>query len=94
VKRRPSVASAPALPGYVHSSASDINNAGLIVGHSTSVTGEFTVATLWRGKQICDLHDLVITPGLEGQLTSASNVNERGEILAGGFLLRTTQAHH
>jgi uncharacterized membrane protein len=82
------------LPGYVHSSAFDINSADLIVGHSTSASGEFNVATLWRGEQICALQDLVTTPGLEGQLTSASRINERGEILAGGFVLRPTQAHH
>jgi uncharacterized membrane protein len=83
------------VPGYVHSSASDINSAGLIVG--ISITDGFTVATLWRGGQTCELRDLLRMPGLEGQWIVAGKVNERGEILAfldqspvgaGWFLLR------
>ena len=89
------------LPGFVHSSASDINSTGLIVG--ISVTDGFTVATLWRGGQTCELRDLVRMPGFEGQWIVAGKVNERGDILAfldaspvgaGWFVLSPTQAHH
>jgi probable HAF family extracellular repeat protein len=89
------------LPGFAHSSASDINTAGLIVGLSDAPG--FTVATLWRGGQTCELRELVRAPGFEGQWVAAAKVNERGEILAfldqspvgaGWFVLRPTQAHH
>lgn len=70
------------LPGYAHSSASDINSAGLIVGESTSASGGSTAATLWRNGQTCALQDLVTTPQFEGPWIFAQRVNERGEILA------------
>lgn len=69
------------LPGFVHSVASDINTAGLIVGLSVAESGESTTATVWRGGQTCELGDLVRRPG-QGRWINASRVNERGEILA------------
>jgi uncharacterized membrane protein len=88
------------LPGFLDSSAADINNAGVVVGFSSGGGEPFTAATVWRGGETCAIGDLVTTPGLDGPWTHATRVNQRGEILAlmrsapvgaGWFLLRP---HH
>jgi RNA polymerase sigma factor (sigma-70 family) len=62
-----------------NTSASAINNAGLVVGSAWNPSRSF--ACLWYGEEIVDLNDLVkIESGW--RLTSASAINDRGQILA------------
>jgi uncharacterized membrane protein len=71
------------LPGAVNTIALDINSDGLIVGFSAGSGESPTVATVWRGGEVCALEDLVKTPpGLAGRWADGFRVNELGEILA------------
>jgi probable HAF family extracellular repeat protein len=60
--------------------ASAINNSGLVVGSARTADNR-SCACLWSGEEILDLNDLVkIESGW--RLTSASAINDRGQILA------------
>jgi probable HAF family extracellular repeat protein len=64
-----------------YSTAADINNYGQIVGTSNSAHGY--TGYLWQGGHMFDLRDLVVG-NLE--ITSASSINDRGQIAAAALI--------
>ena len=65
----------PALPGYPHALATDINDRGEAVGWSLGPQGSYAKAVLWRDGRAVDLRPL-------GPATSfAYFVNERSQVL-------------
>lgn len=80
----------PAYGYHVHG----INNAGDLVGSRLSVSlpgtfGNFPIAVLWRAGQAIDLG---VFPG--GAYSSASDINDSGEIVGSGSLLPTGTVEH
>jgi len=73
----------PVLEGGLHSSAYDINEINQVVGSSESAAGYHAV--LWdESGSIADLNETVTAPGWV--LTSATAINERGDIVGTGTL--------
>ena len=76
--------------GGARSGAHDINDAGLIVGYADTDKGE-QHAFLWRDGTMYDLNDRV--PNTEGWvLSSASHINQEGQIVAHAKLGEQTRA--
>ena len=77
------------LPGDACSRGRGINSRGQVVG-GTSDCHSFLHAFVWdEGIGMLDLNTL-IAPGSGLQITSAFNINDRGEILARSFPIGTT----
>lgn len=70
--------------GGLNSSASAINDAGLVVGYAQTADG-FTHATLWDGAAVIDLNGFITVPGVFGQAqyleSRATGINELGQIV-------------
>lgn len=70
--------------GGIYSAAYSINNSGLVVGESGIADGGVSHAFLYDGTNLIDLNTLI--PADSGiVLTSASGINEGGQIAATGF---------
>jgi probable HAF family extracellular repeat protein len=68
------------------SSASDINNMGIIVGGSEYDNSGEPHAVMWHSGRIWDLNDLPTIGSEFDELLFASAVNERGWIVGAGFV--------
>jgi probable HAF family extracellular repeat protein len=66
------------------SSATDVNDAGAVVGTTTVGNGSATVAFLYRDGKMTDLNTL-LPPGSGWRLTSAAGINNRGQIVGEGI---------
>lgn len=66
-----------------HSTANDINDAGVIVGNSQRIAGMPAVATVWENGVAIDLNTL-LPPGSGWVLTNADGINDRGDITGTG----------
>lgn len=68
---------------FGESSASDINNAGLIVGDSRDASGDYH-GVLWSGGNIFNLTTLLEQPLIDAGwlITDAFSINDKGNILA------------
>jgi probable HAF family extracellular repeat protein len=68
------------------STARAVNDAGIIVGWSSSISGAESLATLWRNGQAVDMNGLLdpVFAASGWTLTSANDINEAGLILADG----------
>ncbi len=71
-----------ALPNDYRSFACAINNQGEIVGQSK---GSDSRAVLWSGDQVWDLNTLLSDSSCVSNLHMASDINDRGQIVANGF---------
>lgn len=84
----------PTRVGENFGAAEGINEHGVIVGSTITASDEVS-ATLWQEGRAVDLNELLVCNPLPEsiELTVATDINERGEIAAGGFdLSRSTQA--
>jgi len=77
-----------------HSRATDINNLGQIVGHSTQIVGSSSSAraVTWENGGIQDLNDL-IPLNTRWVLQTAEAINDRGEIIGYGTYVGQTRAY-
>ena len=71
------------LPGDATSQANGINDRGQVVGTSCDMAGSCR-AFLWEDGVMTDLNTLV-APGYAGILTTAQDINDRGEITGRAF---------
>jgi len=70
-----------------HSYASDVNDAGLIVGRSERIQGSAAVATLWTTSNPTPIDLNTLIPAGSGWvLRSAEHINQRGDIIGFGTL--------
>jgi len=67
------------LPGHTRAQALGVNDNGVVVGLS-KVTGQRTHAVVWRNGRIADLNSDVLSPGYNGHLLYANDVNPAGVI--------------
>ncbi|HEV8578771.1 MAG TPA: hypothetical protein VGX68_06765 [Thermoanaerobaculia bacterium] len=81
--RRDGIQNLGTLPGDVYSEAHGINDRGQVVGISCDAGGACR-AFLWQDGLIRDLNALV-APGYTGVLTTAQDINDRGEITGRAF---------
>ena len=70
----------PTLNGLLYGDAVAINNAGFVVGSSSTFEGVFT-ATVWQDGAAYDLNSLLGTSGVGWTLTSAVDVDDDGTIV-------------
>ena len=70
----------PTLNGLLYGDATAINNAGLVVGSSSTFDGVYT-ATVWQNGAAYDLNSLLGTSGVGWTLTSAVDVDDDGTIV-------------
>lgn len=77
--------------GTGHSDGRGINNAGHVVGESSTGHGYQVHAFYFDGGQMHDLNDLADTQGWE--LTNAVDINNAGQILAWGYDAKTYRYH-
>jgi probable HAF family extracellular repeat protein len=78
----------PSAFAYEFSGASGINNAGQVVGTSSSPHpsgGSVATAFVYRDGQMLDLNDL-IDPALGIRLTGATAINDQGQIVADDYV--------
>jgi probable HAF family extracellular repeat protein len=75
------------LPGDVYSEAHGINERRQVVGVSCDASGNCR-AFLWQNGVMKDLNTLV-APGYTGILTTAQDINDRGEITGRAFVAAT-----
>jgi probable HAF family extracellular repeat protein len=73
------------LVGFDHSYAYDINNNGQAVGMAESGPSN-TRAFLYENGQMLDLNSLLDSSGLGWTLDRAISINDRGQILGGGYV--------
>ena len=76
--------------GGIYSAAFAINFSGLSVGVSTDTYGQQR-AVAWQGGVICDLNTQIV-PGSGWLLTTASDVNDTGQIAGFGVIQGVTHA--
>jgi probable HAF family extracellular repeat protein len=69
--------------GNTCTSASDINEAGTVVGGSSSISTSSGSAFMWRNGQIFNLNNL-LQPNSGWQLRSATGINNNGQIVGIG----------
>lgn len=81
--RRGEIRNLGTLPGDVTSEAHGINDRGQVVGVSCDAAGNCR-AFLWEDGVMKDLNTLV-APGYPGVLTTAQDINNRGEITGRAF---------
>jgi probable HAF family extracellular repeat protein len=81
--RRDGIRDLGALPGDVYSEAHGINEQRQIVGISCNAAGACR-AFLWQDGVMTDLNTLV-APGYTGILTTAQDINDRGQITGRAF---------
>lgn len=81
--RRHGIRNLGTLPGDVSSEAHGINDRGQVVGVSCAADGSCR-AFLWENGVMKDLNTLV-APGYPGVLTTAQDINDRGEITGRAF---------
>ncbi|HEX7183829.1 MAG TPA: hypothetical protein VF756_18515 [Thermoanaerobaculia bacterium] len=81
--RRDGIQNLGTLPGDVYSEAHGINERGQVVGISCDAAGNCR-AFLWEDGVMKDLNTLV-APGYAGVLTTAQDINDRGEITGRAF---------
>jgi probable HAF family extracellular repeat protein len=81
--RRHGIQDLGTLPGDVSSQANGINDRGQVVGVSCDATGNCR-AFLWEDGVMKDLNTLV-APGYPAILTTAQDINDRGEITGRAF---------
>jgi len=81
--RREGIRNLGTLPGDVYSEAHGINERGQVVGVSCDAVGNCR-AFLWEDGVMKDLNALV-APGYTGILTTAQDINDRGEITGRAF---------
>jgi len=67
------------LTGHTRAQALGVNDRGVIVGLS-KVIGQRTHAVIWRNRQIADLNADALTPGYDGHLLYANDINDAGVI--------------
>lgn len=77
--------------GRIHADARDINDAGLIVGYATDISGLPQIAWLWEDGVMTDLNAL-IDPTLGWLLRSAEGINDDGDIVGYGTINGKTHA--
>lgn len=75
----------PSVPAAIHSVANAINDDGWVVGQVEQIADIGLRAVLWRDGVVVDLNDYV-PEGSGWVLTSAVDVNARGDILGRGTL--------
>ena len=81
--RRDGIQDLGTLPGDVTSQANGMNDRGQVVGVSCDAAGSCR-AFLWEDGVMTDLNTLV-APGYTGILTTAQDINDRGEITGRAF---------
>jgi probable HAF family extracellular repeat protein len=81
--RRDGIQDLGTLPGDVTSQANGMNDRGQVVGTSCDAAGNCR-AFLWEDGVMTDLNTLV-APGYTGILTTAQDINARGEITGRAF---------
>lgn len=81
--RRGGIQNLGTLPGDVYSEAHGINDRGQVVGISCDAGGNCR-AFFWQDGVMKDLNALV-APGSTGALTTAQDINDRGEITGRAF---------
>jgi len=72
------------LPGHTVSQANGVNAIGQVVGWSRSADQSVSRAVLWQGNVITDLNSL-LPEGSRWVLTSASGINDEGQIVGVGL---------
>lgn len=77
--------------GRTFGEAKDVNDAGLVVGFVTNVSGSPDRAVLWQNGAATDLNSL-IPAGSGWVLRSAEGINNRGQIVGFGTFNGQTQA--
>lgn len=80
------------LPGDVDSTAYAINNHGQVVGESTDAYSSNPSAVVWQNGVIADLNSL-IPAGSPLFLLSASDINDRGQIIGSALDIATGRVH-
>lgn len=84
------------LPGYEHSAATRLNDAGTVIGHAFNGTGEASInpwvvpnpnhrAFVWRDGAMHDAFTLIPADSGWTSLNSLWDINERGQIAGYGF---------
>ncbi len=72
------------ISDHVFSQANAINEAGQVVGSSCTVEGACQ-GFLWQDGVIMNLNDPLITPGFNGLIINAQDINDVGEITGRAF---------
>jgi probable HAF family extracellular repeat protein len=72
------------VPDHVLSQATGINESGQVVGSSCTVDGD-CLGFFWQNGVIKNLNDPSVTPGFNGVIINAQDINDDGEITGRAF---------